>query len=240
MKAIYLGQAISLVIPCYNEEEGLRKLLRLSLKPLIDEIVIVDNNSQDSTPQIGLSLGAKVVYEKVQGYGRAYKTGFTVATGDIIVTLDGDMTYPVQETPRLAKILVDEKLDFISCKRFPLVNRRAMKAHSKLGNFLLTLATNILFPIRIIDSQSGMWVFRRDILGKINLASDDMAFSEEIKIEAFLHPEIRAKECWIRYEERLGNTKLRPLKHGVLNLIHLFKIRFNLRNLDDFLRLNGK
>jgi len=239
VKTIHLGQSISLVVPCYNEEVGIRKLLGLPLKPLIDEIVVVDNNSQDGTHQIALSLGAKVVHEKVQGYGRAYKAGFKRASGDVIVTLDGDMTYPVQETPRLVKILVDENLDFISCKRFPLVNGRSMKAHSRIGNLLLTLATNALFPVRIIDSQSGMWVFRREIMNKVMLASDDMAFSEEIKIEAFMHPEIRAKECWIKYEERLGNTKLLPLKHGMLNLLYLFKIRLKLRNPADFLKLDG-
>ncbi len=63
--------------------------------------------------------------------------------------------------------------------------------------------------------------------------------SEEIKIEAFMHPEIRAKECWIKYEERLGNTKLLPLKHGMLNLLYLFKIRLKLRNPADFLKLDG-
>jgi hypothetical protein len=91
----------------------------------------------------------------------------------------------------------------------------------------------------MIDSQSGMWVFRREIMNKVKLASDDMAFSEEIKIEAFMHPKIRAKECWIKYEERLGNTKLLPLRHGMLNLLYLFKIRFKLRNSAYFLKLDG-
>jgi glycosyltransferase involved in cell wall biosynthesis len=207
---------------------------------VIDEIVVVDNNSADATGQIAHTLGAKVVYEKVQGYGRAYKTGFGMAGGDIIVTLDGDMTYPVQEIPKLIKFLLENQLDFISCKRFPLSNPKAMKTHSKIGNFLLTLATNLLFPVRLRDSQSGMWVFRREVLTKIKLASDDMAFSEEIKIESFLDPDIKAYEHWINYEERLGNTKLRPLRHGLLNLIYLFMIKLDLRRADAVLKIENR
>src|SRR5947209_17020427 len=91
---MYKGQSITVIIPCLNEEQGIEKVLR-AMPEFVDEVVVVDNNSTDRTSEVAASLGAKVVREEVRGYGRAYKRGFTCATSDIIVTLDGDHSYPV-------------------------------------------------------------------------------------------------------------------------------------------------
>jgi hypothetical protein len=75
-------------------------------------------------------------------------------------------------------------------------------------------------------SQSGMWVIRRSILPLMKLESDSMAFSEEIKIEALKHPQIRFGEISILYSSRLGEMKLNPWRDGVHNLLFLIKKRF--------------
>ena len=94
------GHRISLIIPCYNEEEGLPVVLDM-VPALVDEIIIVDNNSTDLTASVGEQFGAKVFRETEQGYGHAYHRGFAEASGDIIVTMDVDGTYPADEIPRL-------------------------------------------------------------------------------------------------------------------------------------------
>jgi hypothetical protein len=76
------------------------------------------------------------------------------------------------------------------------------------------------------DSQSGMWVFRRSILKQMNLESDGMAFSEEIKIEAIRHSAIRFGEISIQYSSRLGEKKLNPWRDGIQNLWFLVRKRF--------------
>src|SRR5262252_1666142 len=91
---------ISVVIPCYNEEDGVREVIG-RMPPGIDEIVVVDNNCTDGTAAVATSLGARVVAEKVPGYGAAYKAGMKAATKDVIATLDGDGTYPPEDIPRL-------------------------------------------------------------------------------------------------------------------------------------------
>ena len=85
-----------------------------------------------------------------------------------------------------------------------------------------------LFFKFIIDSQSGMWVFRRDVLRKIAPQSDGMALSEEIKILAFTHPPIRCLEMPIYYGERIGESKLNLWRDGFANLFFLARMRLAL------------
>jgi glycosyltransferase involved in cell wall biosynthesis len=219
------GKTVSVVIPCYNEEDGIRHVLG-ALPPSMDEAIVVDNNSSDRTGEVARSLGARVVFEKRPGYGAAYKAGLPAATGDIIVTLDGDGSYPPDWAPRLAETLLTEGLDFISACRFPLANRDSMPWSNQFGNWVLTATTVLLFGRALKDSQSGMWIFRRDILPRLKLTSDGMPFSEEIKLEV-IRKSLRFREVHIPYHERIGEVKLRKWKDGWENLCFLVKKRFS-------------
>src|SRR6266850_585029 len=200
---------ISVVIPCYNEEDGIREALGRMPKA-VDEFVVVDNNCTDRTAEVATSLGARVVAEKTPGYGAAYKAGMRAATSDLIVTLDGDGTYPPEEIPRLVDQLVDPE---------------AMHLTNRLGNGVLTVAAALLFFKPIRDSQSGMWVFRRRALEKLRLTSDGMAFSEEIKLEALLRG-LKFGESHIPYGARIGEVKLQKWRDGWRNLSFLVRKRF--------------
>ncbi len=217
---------VSVIIPTLNEEESIGLVLdKIPKDPKYEwEIIVVDGDSKDRTKEIAREKGAKVIVEKRRGYGRAYKTGFAAATGDIIVTLDGDDTYPAEKITELVEYLIAKNLDFISCERFSKMQKGAMSLTHKIGNKVLTITTRILFGVKIKDSQSGMWVFRREILKDLNLTSDGMPFSEEIKIEAW--KKFRCEEVPIEYRERKGEVKLNTWKDGFRNLSFLFKKRF--------------
>ena len=217
---------ISVVIPAYNEEEGVAAVIR-RLPACVDEIVVANNNSTDRTEEVARELGAKVVRETRQGYGAAYKAGLAAATQDVIITMDADCTYPPEEIPGLMDRLIDDRLDFISAARFPLQDPRAMNFSNKLGNWVLTFTTWLLFGQKMADSQSGMWVFKRSLLSQFNLTSDQMSFSEELKIEAFTRKDIKARELPIYYKARIGESKLRLWHDGFSNLIFLFKKRIS-------------
>jgi glycosyltransferase involved in cell wall biosynthesis len=219
---------ITVVIPTMNEEAGIGGVIE-SVKKALDgteltyDIMIVDTASKDRTKEIARDMGALVVEEPRRGYGRAYKTGFERAEGDVIATLDADCTYPAEEIPRLARLLVSDDLDFITTNRFAQLEEGAMSAKHTLGNKVLTFTLNFLFHVWIRDSQSGMWVFRRAILDKLDLTSDGMALSEEIKIEAFR--KCRGREVPIEYRRRVGEVKLSSWKDGYKNIRFLFKKR---------------
>jgi dolichol-phosphate hexosyltransferase len=222
---MYKGQAITVIIPCLNEEQGIEKVLR-AMPEFVDEVIVVDNASTDRTSAVATSLGAKVIREDVRGYGRAYKRGFAVATGDLIVTLDGDHSYPVDALSYLLEAFLHLDVDFLNASRFPVRDARAMSFKHKIGNLILSTAMSLLFFRWVRDSQSGMWVFRRSIVKEMKLESDSMAFSEEIKIEVLRNSRLRFGEISILYSARLGEIKLNPWRDGIQNLWFLVKKRF--------------
>jgi glycosyltransferase involved in cell wall biosynthesis len=222
---MYKGQSITVIIPCLNEEQGIGKVLH-AMPPFVDEVIVVDNGSTDGTAAVAASLGAKVITEELRGYGRAYRRGFAAATGDLIVTLDGDHSYPIDGVSYLLEAFLHLDVDFLNASRFPVRDSRAMSFKHKFGNLVLSLATSILFFRWVRDSQSGMWVLRRSILEDMKLEADGMAFSEEIKIEAIRNRRIRFGEISILYSTRLGEIKLSPWRDGVQNLVFLVRKRF--------------
>jgi len=211
---------ISIVIPCYNEEKTIEKVIK-SIPKNVFEIIVIDNNSKDKTAEIAKKFGVKVFQEKKQGYGFALQKGFKEAKGDIIITLDGDGQYPGEEINKLVNYFIERNLDFLNCARFPLKYHSSMPFIRKIGNYFFNLVIFILFGIKTKDSQSGMMIFKRDILKKINLKSGDMSLSEELKIKTILNG-FRYDEINIPYYPREGKSKLSPFKHGLTNLDFLF------------------
>lgn len=215
-----------MIIPCLNEEQGIEKVLG-RMPAFVDQVIVVDNGSTDRTAEVAVSMGAEVIREPVRGYGRAYKRGFSAATGDIIITLDGDHSYPPDAISYLLEAFLHLQVDFLNACRFPVQDSRAMSFKHKFGNWALSLAMSLLFFRWVRDSQSGMWVFRRSILKDMRLESDGMAFSEEIKVEALKRRHIRFAELSILYSSRLGEIKLNPWRDGIHNLLFLVRKRFS-------------
>jgi glycosyltransferase involved in cell wall biosynthesis len=218
---------VSVVLPCYNEEEGIRVTLA-DMPSLVDDSLVVDNNCADRTAEVASAMGARVVIETRRGYGAALKTGFGAATGDFIVAMDGDATYPRNFIPVLLDVMIDEGLDFVSCDRTGHKSEEADSFLRVLGNFALNIAMFALFGVWLTDSQSGMWILRRSILPQLTLVSDNMSFSEEIKVEAFTRKGIKARELPIYYKARVGESKLNLWHDGFANLLFLFRKRFGM------------
>jgi glycosyltransferase involved in cell wall biosynthesis len=224
---MYKDRRITVVIPCLNEEKGIVEVLA-RMPAFVDEVIVVDNNSTDRTAELAKSGGARVLREEVIGYGRAYKTGLFEAKGDIIVTLDGDHSYPPDAISYLLEAFRHSQVRFLSASRFPLKNKEAMSFKHWCGNKLLSMAMSILYLRWVRDSQSGMWVFERSALEEMRLVSDGMAFSEEIKIEAIRKKNIGFKEIYIDYSNRMGEIKLKPWRDGFRNLQFLLRKRFGI------------
>ena len=222
---MYKSLRVTVITPCLNEEQGIEQVLR-SMPEYVDEVIVVDNGSTDRTSAIAKSYGAIVIRENVRGYGRAYKRGFASASGDVIITLDGDHSYPVDAISYLLEAFLHLDVDFLNASRFPVRDKQAMSLKHRFGNLALSLAMSLLYFRWVRDSQSGMWVLRRSILQRMNLESEGMSFSEEIKIEALKSSTIRFAEISILYSSRLGEIKLNPWRDGFNNLLFLVKKRF--------------
>ncbi|MEA3558701.1 MAG: glycosyltransferase family 2 protein [Candidatus Thermoplasmatota archaeon] len=222
---------VSVIIPTLNEERSIGQTIDQIPKDREMEIMIIDGLSRDRTREIAREKGARVVEEKRKGYGRAYKTGFKQARGRIIVTLDGDTTYPAEVIPDMVRKLEDEGLDLISCDRIKKAEKGAFTGTHALGNWVLKVTMNILFGMKLVDSQTGMWVFRKKILKHLTITSDGMPMSEEIKIEAFGNKNVKAVEVSVPYRVRLGEKALNTWKDGIKNEMFLFKKRFRPKKL---------
>jgi glycosyltransferase involved in cell wall biosynthesis len=225
---MYKGLKVTVIIPCLNEEQGIERVLG-RMPAFVDEVIVVDNGSTDRTSDVARGFGAMVIREEVRGYGRSYKKGFSHATGDVIVTLDGDHSYPVDALSYLLEAFLHLDVDFLNASRFPVRDPQAMSFKHKMGNLVLSLAMSVLFFRWVRDSQSGMWVFRRSILDRMELVSNGMSFSEEIKVEALRDPAVRFGEISIQYSSRLGEIKLNPWRDGLQNLLFLARKRFTKR-----------
>lgn len=216
---------LSVVIPCYNEEESIQKVIK-SIPKGVFEIIVVDNNSTDMSAEIAKQNGARVIVETTQGYGAALRAGFNSARSELIAALDADFQYPAEELPSMLDFMESRELDFISATRFPLVDKTSMGPVRRVGNWGLTVSANFLLGLTLTDSQSGMWLFKRDTLEHILPDNDDMPFSQELKIKAARHPNIRFAEFHVSYRPRIGTSKLVPFRHGLILLRHLAKMRF--------------
>jgi len=220
---------LTVVIPTLNEEKGIQATIRkIPKKEIFEmgyelEVLVVDGNSTDSTRSAAEECGAKVIVEKNQGYGRAIRTGMTAASGEIVIVCDGDATYPIELAPVFIKHLIDKNLDFVTISRLHADKMDSMSLIHRTGNKILSASMKLLYSINIKDSQSGMFLMKRGFIDSINLISDHMSLSEEIKIIAFSF--FPSDELDGKYYSRLGEAKLRTFRDGLSNLMFLFKFK---------------
>jgi len=219
---------VSVVIPTMNEEASIGRVLdevRAALAGWDHEVLIVDTDSRDRTRAIAAAKGARIVEEPRRGYGRAYKSGFAAATGDVLATLDADLTYPADRLPEFARIVASGEADFVSGDRMSRLSDDAMSGMHRVGNRILNATFRLLFRHPIRDSQSGMWVFRRAVLGGLEVHSDGMSFSEELKLEVIRRGR-RFREVPIAYRARVGEKKIQSVRDATRNEVWLFRKRF--------------
>lgn len=211
---------ISAVIPTINEEKTIGLVIDSLNKINNIEIIVVDTNSTDDTCRIAEEKGAKVIAQPKRGYGLAYKTGLKEVSGDVIVCLDGDGTYPPEVVEPLVKIMEINEVDFISCDRMSLRTSLNYTTLHYVGNSILNATINIFFKVRMNDSQSGMWVFKKTLYESMGPLSDGMSFSQDIKIEAVRGGKFM--EVPVKYGVRITKPKLKTWRDGFNNLFYLF------------------
>ena len=220
------GKTITLVIPCKNEEKALTSLLR-KVPSCIDEVIIVDNNSSDATKLVAKSLGAQVITEKRQingiGYGFAHQKGIKAASGDIIVTADGDGTYPFSEIKKAVLFMLKNELQFVSCNRFPLKTSDAVSSIRKLGVWILNTQVRVLYGYPIKDILSGMWIIDQSIVNLLQMKEGGWDLSPEIKLAAITQPNIAFDEFHINHHYRQGDSKQQIWQTGFGHLVFIAK-----------------
>jgi glycosyltransferase involved in cell wall biosynthesis len=206
---------LSIVVPVYNEEATVARLLRAVLEaPLPDgvarEVVVVDDGSTDGTLPALEALGADPrvrVFRQPRnaGKGAALRRGFAEVRGDLVVVQDADLEYDPRQIARLLAPILDGQADVVFGSRFlggeP---HRVLFFWHMVGNRLLTLLSNALTNLNLTDMETCYKVFRAEVLRRITVEEDRFGFEPEVtaKVARLREPRVRIYEVGIGYSGR--------------------------------------
>jgi glycosyltransferase involved in cell wall biosynthesis len=196
---------ISVIIAALNEEEAIANVIYSVPKDLADEIVVVDNGSNDRTAEIARAAGARVVMEPIPGYGRAFSAGLRSISPqcEIVVFLDGDGSDCPEMMDRLLTPIIEDKSDFVIGSR-TRGNREAgsMVFHQVVAGYMIGFLLRVLYGVHSTD-MGPFRAIRREMLDGLNLREETYGWPLEMQMRA-ARARVRTVEVPVDYRRRAG------------------------------------
>ena len=203
---------ISVIIPCYNEENYINRIVDDILKKNKDlslEIIVIDDASKDKTREIITKLVDKKIINKAlfnetnKGKGFCIKRGINISSGDIIIIQDADLEYDPAEYTKLLRPILLDKADVVFGSRFlGSDNKRVLYFWHRVGNFILTLLSNIFSNLNLTDMEVCYKVFKKEVFNQINLEENRFGFEPEVTAKISKIKNLRIYEVGISYYGR--------------------------------------
>jgi glycosyltransferase involved in cell wall biosynthesis len=207
---------ISVVIPALNERESLPRVLSDLPRPMLHEIVVVDNGSTDGTADVARAGGARVVAEPVRGYGRACLTGIAALDApDVVVFLDADYSDHPEELPEVVAPILEGRADLVVGSRV-LGEREpgALLPQARFGNLLSVTLIRALTGARYTD-LGPFRAIRAPALEVLRMEDENFGWTVEMQVKA-ARSGLRAVEVPVRYRRRIGKSKITGTVRGTV------------------------
>jgi glycosyltransferase involved in cell wall biosynthesis len=207
---------VSIIIPTYNEARAIDRVLADLPRDLATEVIVVDSNSNDGTPQIAAQMGARVINESRRGYGRACLTGLVNANSpDVVVFLDGDYSDRPAELPILLAPIIEGHADIVIGSRLGAGrNTQALPWHQSFGNHLAASLIRVLYGVKISD-LGPFRAARTDVLRTLALEEATYGWAVEMILKGALAGS-RIVEVPVSYHPRIGKSKISGTIKGTL------------------------
>ena len=223
---------LSIVIPCYNEKNSIKTIVKKVLESPIDnkEIIIVDDKSTDGTSEILdkeiAPLVSKVIHHEVnKGKGGALRTGFIHSTGDVVIIQDADLEYDPNEYPLVVNPIIDGECDVCYGSRFLRQAAKGYKAN-QIANKMLTRLSNLFTHLHLTDMETCYKCFKREIIQAVDIKENRFGFEPEITAKISRMDNVRVKEVPISYYPRSNEEgKKIGFKDGVRAIYCIWKYR---------------
>jgi len=199
---------VSIIIPTHNEAHAIGRVLADLPSDLTTEVIVVDSNSSDGTPEIAANMGARVIQEPRRGYGRACLTGLANANApDVVVFLDGDYSDRPSELPILLAPIIENRADITLGSRLASQHiPGALPWHAAFGNRLAASLIRILYRLKISD-LGPFRAARADVLRALGLEETTYGWAVEMILKGTLAG-FRVVEVPVSYYPRIGKSKI--------------------------------
>jgi glycosyltransferase involved in cell wall biosynthesis len=209
-----------------NEAKAIGKVIADIRRVVPEAEILVVDSSTDRTAEIAGELGARVIKQfPPQGYGPAMDTALRSGSGQVVVTLDCDDTYPAERIPELARLVLDEGYDVVDGSRLKS-KPPAMPWLNYFANYGFALMASMLFGNRLTDLHSGMRAYRKSLIDSLQYQPRGAALPVELLLRP-LKMGKRLKVVFIDYRERIGQTTMRPLESAWWTLRRIVNVRFS-------------
>jgi glycosyltransferase involved in cell wall biosynthesis len=199
---------VSVVIPAFNEEQAIGRVVRAVPKDLVDEVIVADNGSTDGTAKQAAAAGARVIHESRRGYGSVCLAGAKAAReSEVVVFLDGDRSDDPGQLDAIAKPVIQDQADLVIGSRIGgELEKGAMPIHGRVGNRFIVFLLKLLYGVRITDIGSFRAI-KTKTLFELKMEQMTYGWPVEMVVKA-ARKKLRIQSVPIKYRRRIGVSKV--------------------------------